>query len=490
MEKDITGPQETPIQNLPSSQSFWAKNQKAVLLIATGAIFLIFFTGVAYYLTLSKSNPKDVQQVTPTSTIQSSNPKPNSRTKLLATLESGENTSAYTYSTDGKEVAYVKEYPGNPSKYTVLVNSTESRQLTEVRNLIFSPDNKRVAYIGRDDDKKMFVAVDGKAGKKYDYIMNLVFSPDSQNIAYAAGDEIYTQFSSPISGETLVKKSFVVVNDNEGKKYDGSYVDANAHTVYDPVFSGDSKTIAYSAFKDGKTIVVVGEQEFSKYSTQEKPLLGPKENQLAYIAHDKKDYFVVFNGKELKHYNYIHGLAFGQDGQQLAYVAKSTSEDGEFVVLNDQEKKEYITIQHFTFSLDGKQIAYFVTHFPSGDSRNYNKFLVIDNKELEDIPDPTFAKETKPVFSSDGKVAYLLSNYEQTTEPTGRLVVSDQNKTCSVNYGGEQYSIDDAESLHVIPSPVFSLDGNYIGYGIKKGNQLWWEVRNIDLSACKLEVVN
>lgn len=61
---------------------------------------------------------------------------------------------------------------------------------------IFSPDSKRVAYTA-NVGKELFVIVDGEEGKRYDTIVkdSLIFNPDDpDSIRYLAllGSSIYT----------------------------------------------------------------------------------------------------------------------------------------------------------------------------------------------------------------------------------------------------------------------------------------------------------
>jgi Tol biopolymer transport system component len=74
----------------------------------------------------------------------------------------------------------------------------------DIRDPIFSPDGKRVAYAGKADGRWRMV-VDGQEGTPYnDDIRNPRFSPDSKRVAYAGMAD---------------RKWRVVVDDREGPEY-------------------------------------------------------------------------------------------------------------------------------------------------------------------------------------------------------------------------------------------------------------------------------
>ncbi len=118
------------------------------------------------------------------------------------------------------------------------------------KSLNVSPDSKRVAYVvinrGFFTGDKFFVVVDGKEEKQYDNILATpppIFSPDSKRVAYGArtGD-----------------KWLVFVDGKEDKPYD----DILKGT---PIFSPDSKHVAYGAKVGNKWLVVVDGKEGKPY---------------------------------------------------------------------------------------------------------------------------------------------------------------------------------------------------------------------------------
>ncbi len=125
----------------------------------------------------------------------------------------------------------------------------------------FSPDGKRFAYIGTKKNQKIgrtdyYVNLDGKEGKSYFSVKNLVFSPDSRTIAYIA-ELRWPEIRGNAPG------TFVVVGEKEGKRYNSINFGPGSPTPSTPpLFSPDSKKIAYYAELNQKGFVVVGDKEF------------------------------------------------------------------------------------------------------------------------------------------------------------------------------------------------------------------------------------
>ena len=150
-----------------------------------------------------------------------------------------------------KRVAYVVGQGGwfGGGKQFVVVDGKDEKPYDKIgaTGIVFSPDNRRVAYLAQEGDK-WFVVVDGKEQKQYDRFIkdSLVFSPDSQSLAYAA---------------EVSNKNFVVVDGKEEKQYDGIMQGTLT-------FSPDSKRVAYSANEGNKYwFVVVDGNEGKKYDS-------------------------------------------------------------------------------------------------------------------------------------------------------------------------------------------------------------------------------
>jgi len=171
---------------------------------------------------------------------------------------------------------------------------------------IFSPDNRRMAYVAKGG-KKLAVVVDGKEEKPHDVIVEgtFIFSPDSRRVAYEAM-EILRQ------GLIVDVKRFVVVDGKEEKPYDGIGKGSL-------IFSPDSRLVAYAARSGANSwsstwsVVVDGKEEKSYYGIGEgTPIFSPDSRRMAYVAKVGKKSFVVVDGKEEKSYDGIGDLIFAR----------------------------------------------------------------------------------------------------------------------------------------------------------------------------------
>jgi WD40 repeat protein len=212
-----------------------------------------------------------------------------------------------TFSPDGNHLAYEAALGmvGN-AKWFMIIGVEYKQDYNDIKenSLIFSPDSKRIAY-SAGVGKKWFVVVDGVKGSRYyNSVGDIVFSPDSKRIAYWASTD---------------NKDFVVVDGVEGKQYDGA-------GIYHPVFSPDSRHLAYSAKFGDKSIVVVDEKEESqydeiydaftelglieKYSSLIVPIFSPDSKHVAYLAgvggRAIIQKTIVVDGKSGRQYDSIH----------------------------------------------------------------------------------------------------------------------------------------------------------------------------------------
>src|SRR5262249_42739763 len=110
------------------------------------------------------------------------------------------------------------------------------------------------------------IVVDGKEVEEYGRILGTapIFSPDSKRVAYVA---------------VMQGEMFVVVDGKKDRSYDAI---AQNH----PIFSADSKRVAYMAKRRDKYVVVLDGQEGNEYDGIGKgcPIFSPDSKRVAYEA--------------------------------------------------------------------------------------------------------------------------------------------------------------------------------------------------------------
>jgi Tol biopolymer transport system component len=254
-------------------------------------------------------------------------------------------SSGPVFSPDSRRLAYVgprdeedsKRGAGRPKFYTVVhgpegeVEEFESPEGSIPGPPIFSPDGRRLVYsvlgdsAGREG-RNWHVVLDSKAEKTYqlkeipiDQFNMPVFSPDSRRLAYSVH---YTA--------TANKQDHwrAVINGREEKEYPGGPYANRAGGFSMPLFSPDSKHVAYHAAQ-----AVTG---------------GPR----------KRDCFVVKDGVECQHYGWTDRFVFSPDSAHFAYLAGNPPR----VVLDGKEGKEYKRIASPIFSSDSRHLVYHASH--------------------------------------------------------------------------------------------------------------------------------
>ncbi|MBU1102136.1 hypothetical protein KJ853_00570 [Patescibacteria group bacterium] len=198
-------------------------------------------------------------------------------------------------------------------KDIIMFDGEKYKSYDSIGEPIFSPDSKHFAFVA-EKERKYSIVVDGKEGKFYDVVTAPIFSPDSQNLAYIAQPDKNNE------------KEFVVLNDNEGKLYDGIIrrqgdLLGKAQNFRAITFSFDS-------------------------------------SQIAYAAEEAKKQFVVVNGKESNFsinaavYGAIDPVIFSPDGKNTAYAVNSDSGKEIFVIVNNKKGKIYQTTGNWFYAIN------------------------------------------------------------------------------------------------------------------------------------------
>lgn len=304
----------------------------------------------------------------------------------------------YSVSKTGEHVIYLAKSGEN---WFIVRNGKEGKPYSDIEgglDIVFSPDGTRVAYVASQEGAnrgyhasnkpRVFVVVDEKEGKKYRQIRKLTFSPDSKRLAYIG--------SMVSKGDDL--DDYVVVDGQESKAYPS----------YDKVlvFSPDSKRFAHPACskKNRCFVVLDGKEDKKIYDWVESITFSPDSKRLAYVAYKGKHEFLVLDGKECRKYPVfpvakpdvpldITGITFSPDSKRIAYKATTTRKKWH-IIIDEKQSMAYDYVSSPAFSPDSKRTAYYAS------SRNGN-VIVIDGNEKPSLW--TFKDTPEDIFSPDSK---------------------------------------------------------------------------------------
>lgn len=261
-------------------------------------------------------------------------------------------------------------------------------------SLVFSPDSRRLAYVVEVDGKSR-VIVDGNEGHSFDEILPFrpVFSADSKQLSYIArageflfkvtnGKEEEIPSISNFDKNTLVfspdGKRFAYVRMKSPNRYapviDGQELEPAEMIDGKIVFSPDSKRVAYIAsnltlrrlYVDGQAV-----SEPAHVHHVMSPVFSRDSKHVAYLIKVGNEHAVVVNGRELYHHEFIwNEPVFSPDGRHLAYWVCEKNTDG-VLILDGKELRRYSLTNNYllhdiVFSPDSKRIATWVGLFNKG----------------------------------------------------------------------------------------------------------------------------
>lgn len=297
----------------------------------------------------------------------------------------------FRFSPDGKRFAYAMSHPTNDfvslPPYSI---PAESANITQYP--LPPADVKSIVLHGFTP---LSVVLDGQAGRGYATLNGptLFFSPDSKHLAYVAVpvttknpvkgpglvvlDGVETRvyddvFSGPVFSPDSRRLAFVVLE--QGKKHvvvcncplEGSG-DGQVGRAYDTIaeglnFSPDSKHVVYRAEREGKRFLVVDEQEIIPPGAKEfnDPIFSPDSQRMAIqISRGDKSLWLVDNepGPE---FDGVGTLRFSPDSHRTAYLARSGG--SWYMVLDGKQSRAFEAIgEPYCFTCDSRTLLAIVT---------------------------------------------------------------------------------------------------------------------------------
>ena len=306
--------------------------------------------------------------------------------------------------------------------------------------LFVSPNGQRLAYILKLGGKESLV-FDGRQGPAWHSIGNVgPFSRDSKRLPYQASTDGRAYNLSLFAGEedkaapmngkegprskdvnhkpssSDQKRFAYIATDDKGKKFvvlNGQPLKAY-EAVWSLVFSPDGKRVAFTARRDGKAMVVCDGKEGRHYPEVFYPMFSPDSKSLAYWARsaDFKQWFAIWDEKEMTQLNGEPQLAFSPDGRALACATYSGGGLYRFTETVESLAAGHDRASKPVFSPDSRHIACAL-------GKDMRWWVCVDGKNLAGMYDPenvmcwdgptgggTSMSLNSPGFSADGRHVY------------------------------------------------------------------------------------
>ncbi|MDD2900120.1 MAG: hypothetical protein PHI31_15590 [Desulfuromonadaceae bacterium] len=331
----------------------------------------------------------------------------------------------------------------------VVVDGVEKGPFADRGRISFSPDSKHVGYDAKIGNKWYMYVDNTKNEGALQYFDRPIFNKDSNKITYLEVTEISGVYRLVVSdlqfrnnipltiADTAYavnagKTAIAAVEKNHGKwnviSFDFMHPEKiKSGESYDDIkqltYSGDGKSLAYIAVKDGRSYIVLDDK---------KELLPDGEYPWPFV--------ILPDSKGV-------GIFIVHDKGPQAYLHTA--------FLPDRGKnKTYKEGAHLTYSGDGKHYAYVAI-------QNEKFTIVVDGKE-----GPFFERVVTPQFSPDGK--FLVYRARQNNKRF--VVIADLNGKI----------IKQLPSYERVFDTAFSEDGSSVVYGVKDGNQIMLKVDKLN----------
>ncbi len=257
-------------------------------------------------------------------------------------------------------------------------------------------------------------------------------------------------------------------------------------------FEGDYTCARYSYHDDGIVFSKNGRQvAYSLIKREGNGGTGPLEKW-------------VIGGVEQLEYTKTKNFVLSPDGKQFGYVITKEQptnlgvlEVKDVAIIDGKEGREYPEIDNLVFSPDSKNYAYKVLNqtFSKTNVRSQDQFIVLNGQDQKKYPwvsQPSFTDNKLTYIIADGKYEgtgawKLIQPVEISTAVNSTVQFREtlNPKTDFINFTEhiddyfKKYNISISSPLHLGTKQI-SPDGNYLGYGVRKGNELWWVVEKIN----------
>lgn len=318
------------------------------------------------------------------------------------------------FSPEGKHSAYLGR---NGTQFSVMVDGKQALAVANAgRNLFFGPQGKHWFFTTEDTNGHPQWWCDGQRVPACQGQFHPAFSADGSRYAYA--------------GRGDADNKPILVVDGKVADYPGQF----------PQFTADGQHVVTLAQVPGAVAVLFDGKPVVKASEISNVLVAPQGDTWAAIVRDQDDktgrsqYRVVLNGKDVPNATYAGDVPvakFSPDGKHLAVICVPKQYTTSYVVADGKKGQSYAIIdpQYLKYSPDSAHLVY--------QARVGNSYFIVRDGEESDA----FDEPMKIIFSSNGKhVAY-------TGQVHGHDMIYIDGKPAAQNVG--------------IASFVFSDDGSH-----------------------------
>lgn len=420
-----------------------------------------------------------------TSKLSKSLSRVSDKPALLATIPADDKSSIYdlqiSFSSRGNGVAYTVRKDG---RIAVVHNNKPGEYHEGIGSFAISPDGSRIAYTAKSGDKWHIIS-DGKTSSPFDLIEGPQFSPDGKHVAFQVMKDEIWQLLVDENLSAGANKRFrewefcndsvhIMYIDNVDEKRKGRLV-LNDITfknerildnfVTNVVLNSDRTAVASvssnSAEREKVTWINFAKPDFLKSSAEYDKMLNvaftPTGSGLFYFVQRQGKTYGVFNGQEelLPEGVKPGTTVINQAGKSVGVLMSANNKTFLYEMFRNGGKvgKKYDEVEWLGYSSDGS-VSLFA-------ARNGKRWCVVTNGK----DGPAFDRVVSPKFSPDGKkIVYRVRDKGERF-----VVVADLEG----NILREHSHYDGVWDVSFAP------DGSFVGYGVKKGNELWWKVEKL-----------
>jgi hypothetical protein len=296
-----------------------------------------------------------------------------------------------------EHVACIVAKTADEAARRVVIGAEVGETFAIINDVHLSADGSTYAYVAQGDEGRVVVwngQQKSLVGSVADY--QLSFSPDSQRLVY-----IESQSSGGLG----------IGQGGKDRLYENGELVGTFDRAIAAAFSPDSKRCTLLAARDGRAVVIENGKTtdqhpaFPSVFVLREPVFSADSRRLAYSAADRQGAYVVVDGEQIgPSYARVMGLCFSPDSARFAHLATDASRQT-IVVVDGKVVGEYpLAYMTVEFSPDSRKYAYAAKNLRG------NGMIVVDGQTVGTHPDDAFG----PKFSPDSRrLAYWGKRGEQ-----------------------------------------------------------------------------